>query len=127
MSQDKIEKFDKLFTSIRKKVERKYGSLVISYVWCPQADEEHEKSFRQYAHTFHLMRPKICFAIDVINLSKRYIQGIIWHEVGHLLEGQYGPEERANQRILEDFGVEIIYCPKTSIQKVIPKKKGKKK
>jgi hypothetical protein len=122
-----MDKFDKIFTQIRKKVEQLYPTLVIAYVWCPQCDEEHEKSFRQYAHTWHLNRPKICFAADTVHLSKNYVMGIIWHEVGHLLEGPYGSEEQANQRIMDDFGVEIIYCPRTSIQTIRQKKKRKKK
>jgi len=113
-----IEKFDDLFTKIRKRVERVYPLLSITYVWCAEADEEHIASFRQFSHVFHLNKHKICFARDIIYLVKKQIQGIIWHEVGHILMGPQASEDEANCKIKEDFSVTIVYGDDT-IQRVV--------
>lgn len=50
---------------------------------CKQADAEHKKSKRQYAHVFHKDKV-ICVADAFFDLPRKIQHGILGHEAGHL-------------------------------------------
>jgi hypothetical protein len=75
---------------------------------CREADTEHERSFRQYAHTFHYPNT-VCFAEAFCSLSERWQLAILLHELGHLLAGYKGSEAAANAAIEKATGVHIHY------------------
>lgn len=73
---------------------------------CGLADQEHEKSRRQYAHTFH--RPGvICIASEFLRLPEVNRLGILLHELGHLMSGQSAPESAANKTVTRASGIPI--------------------
>ena len=53
---------------------------------CPQAQLEHAKSRRQFAHVFHEPN-QICVAPEFYDLPDTYKAGILLHELGHLAHG----------------------------------------
>lgn len=84
---------------------------------CALADQEHAKSKRQYAHTFHHDERNICVAKAFENLTENQIWAIIAHEVGHLLVGyeksvklkHKSCEMAANRAANKYFGIKIKY------------------
>jgi S-adenosylmethionine hydrolase len=80
----------------------------IKVLHCSEADAEHRKAKRQYAHTFHL-RNVICVASAWINLPEEWKYGILLHEIGHLGAGQDASERSANKDVKEYIGVKIHY------------------
>lgn len=75
---------------------------------CELAQREHGESKRQYAHVFHRDNV-ICVCFDFLTVPKHYRQGIIWHEIGHLLVGPEGSEQDANEAVYQEFGIRIKY------------------
>lgn len=76
--------------------------------FCPVAEHEHQVSKRQYAHTFHYGKT-ICTCHALWKLPKRHRDGILLHEIGHLLAGKHGTEADANRMALRLTGHEIVY------------------
>lgn len=78
--------------------------------FCKQADEEHRRSKRQYAHTYH-HDFTICFARAIKNLTPAQFAAILAHEIGHLLAGldHADVERAANRAANEYFGIKILY------------------
>jgi hypothetical protein len=54
---------------------------------CSDADYEHARSIRQYAHTFHRGPDVICVAKAYFGLPPHLRAGIFLHELGHLAGG----------------------------------------
>jgi hypothetical protein len=75
---------------------------------CLEADKEHGANQRQYAHTFHYPET-ICVAEAFWTLPKRYRDGVILHEIGHLLAGVEASEKAANDAVEERTGARIEY------------------
>lgn len=63
--------------------------------YCPQADWEHRKSWRQFSHACH-RRDIVCWARASEELTDREIDGIAAHELGHIVGDEIGaPAHRA--------------------------------
>lgn len=75
---------------------------------CRDADREHEKSQRQYAHVYHRQNV-ICVARDFYKLPNRHRLALLLHEVGHLLAGRGGGEMAADRAAYDLSGVKIYY------------------
>ena len=86
----------------------KINGRKIKVMWCALADKEHRKRQRQFAHTYH-KKNMICLARAIMGLPLHNIQGIIWHELGHLVIGPKGSEEAANRKAKKLCGHQIKY------------------
>ena len=75
---------------------------------CLEADKEHGENRRQYAHTFHYPQT-ICLADAFWSLPKKHRDGIILHELGHLLAGVEASEDAANEAVEDSTGARIEY------------------
>jgi hypothetical protein len=75
---------------------------------CRIAQRDHREHRRQYAHTFHYPNT-ICLAKEFWGLPKPYRDGILLHEIGHMLVGPEGTEKEATAAAEEFYGVEIDY------------------
>lgn len=75
---------------------------------CSICDKEHERNVRQYAHTYHFANT-ICLSRAFRSLPMEHKIGVLLHEIGHLLAGPNGTEERANELIYETLGIRIWY------------------
>lgn len=89
---------------------------------CELADKEHEASRRQYAHTFH-QREKlfsssvrayaevdiICVADAFWRLPKEIRDGLIIHEIGHIMAGPEASEAEANVEVERKTGGRVAY------------------
>lgn len=73
---------------------------------CELANKEHKRSFRQYAHVFHVPGV-ICVAEAFEALPLGYRLGILLHECGHLLLGPPHSEAAADQIIESVYGIRI--------------------
>lgn len=82
--------------------------MTIRWRFCKEAEREHERSQRQYAHTFH-HGDIICLCHAFWDLPPAYRDGILLHEAGHLLVGPGGSEQEATQAAEEWFDVPIRY------------------
>ena len=82
--------------------------MTVRWKHCVQADKEHRENLRQYAHTYHYSET-ICLAKSFWQLPKGFRDGIILHEIGHLLAGPEGDEEDANRAVEEWSGARIQY------------------
>jgi uncharacterized cupin superfamily protein len=78
---------------------------------CSWADREHEKSFRQYAHTFH-RKNVICVAESFSDLPSQNQFGILLHELGHLAYPNIEDEQKIDELIYVLSGIRI-YREKT--------------
>lgn len=74
---------------------------------CEQANKEHAKSKRQYAHVFH-KKNTICIADAFYDLPTKHRIGIQLHEIGHLLSPDSG-EFGADLAIKKYYNIEIKY------------------
>ena len=78
---------------------------------CALADEEHDKSLRQYAHVLH--HPGvICVADAFFGLPEDIRCGLLAHEVGHLLAVQRDAnhsEKAADRAVFVSYGLVIRY------------------
>jgi len=77
---------------------------------CPDADGDSSRSRRAYAHTYCGSWPGICVASSFFALSREHRDGILAHEIGHLLAGPDGDEWEADAAFLESTGVRIEYA-----------------
>jgi hypothetical protein len=91
-----------------KKNPQTVTTIPLSIKVCREADLEHEKSARQYAHVFH-HKNVICVAHAFEKLPDCWALAILLHEVGHLLAGYRGNEAAANVAVTDASGVPIIY------------------
>jgi len=95
-------KVREVFLSIRKRVLDKYDYLPHTKVaYCFQADMEHDKSARQYAHWGH-RKNTICLAHDIDKLPEANLRGIFLHEYGHVLDDHFEPEEGTDEEDMAD-------------------------
>lgn len=70
---------------------------------CKLADDDHVKSLRQYAHTYHVKGTVICVAGAWTTLPLYVQMGLIAHEVGHLLAGHVDHAESEADRLANKF------------------------
>lgn len=84
--------------------------MVFRVEHCSDADKDHKKRKRQYAHTWHRDNKTICVAEAFFGLPIEHQAGLIAHEIGHLLMGPYYHEEyEADLAAMEVFGIAIRY------------------
>jgi hypothetical protein len=104
---------------------------------CALATADHAEDPRVFAHTHHARgRWSVCVCRAIYSLSPAAQAGVLWHEIGHLLDGTASPaaerptaterravdriyhdrpateraeEAKANARIRSIFGVKIHY------------------
>lgn len=95
----------------RKKLIRKAANTRLSIRVCPVADESHAKSLRQYAHTWHDHKNPglICVSEAFLDLPKETRDGLLAHEVGHILAGPTSSEPAADEAFRTLTGVRILY------------------
>lgn len=86
-------------------------SIQIRVRICADADAAHADSRRAYGHTFCEKAPEngICVSSSFFDLSHGHRDGILAHEIGHLLAGQSAGEEAADRAFEEATGVRIQY------------------
>ena len=80
----------------------------VRWRFCREAEEDHQRAQRQYAHTYHY-RDTICLCRAFWALPKAYRDGVILHEIGHLLVGPKGSESEATKAAEEFFNARIHY------------------
>jgi hypothetical protein len=103
-----MPKCSRVIEAIKKEARQKFPGLDgMQLVLCELAFREYLKSPRQYAHTYHRPGNCICVVEQIETLHIRYIRGILWHEVGHLIAG--GSEKAADFVIRKYFGHRIRY------------------
>lgn len=76
---------------------------------CPKADETHRISKRAYAHVFCGPGSTICVASAFFGLPRSHRDGLLAHEIGHLLAGTEEDEHAADQAFFDATGVRIGY------------------
>lgn len=77
---------------------------------CRGAGIEHNKSLRQYAHTYHIKGDVVCVTAAWKTIPIEYQMGLIAHEIGHLLAGNVEhPEKEADRLAQMFFGIRIRY------------------
>ena len=76
---------------------------------CEEAEREHRRNRRQYAHVYHVPG-QICLCKAFWELPKVYRDGVLLHEIGHLVAGPEGSEEDATRAAETLFGVQIDYA-----------------
>lgn len=82
--------------------------MTVKWRHCAIAERDHRKDVRNYAHTFHFPQT-ICFAKAFWKLPREYRDGILLHEIGHLLAGPQGSESDANEAVFDWIGARIEY------------------
>ena len=82
--------------------------MTVRWRHCAIAESDHRKDVRNYAHTYHYPHT-ICFAKAFWKLPREYRDGIILHEIGHLLAGPEGSESDANDAVFDWSGARIEY------------------
>jgi predicted acetyltransferase len=76
---------------------------------CREADKEHNKSRRQYAHTYH-HHNVICVADAWLDLPLENQLAIVAHEVGHILVNSTDhTEQEADKTANKFFKIRIRY------------------
>jgi 3-dehydroquinate synthase class II len=81
--------------------------IIVRY--CKEADEDHAKKLRQYAHTYHY-KNDVCVTKAFKVLPLEIQMGLIAHEVGHLLAGHTDhTEAEANRLANKFFGIRMHY------------------
>lgn len=113
----------------RKELIRKAANTRLSIRVCPLADDSHEKSLRQYAHTWHDHKKpgQICVSQAFLELPRETRDGLIAHEIGHILAGPTSSEPAADEAFRVFSGIRILYRDSEhgSCLQWLPKKFGK--
>ncbi len=76
---------------------------------CDGADRSRRSSRRAYAHTFCKTGPVVCVASEFFGLPAGHRDGVLAHEIGHLLAGPDTDEEAADRAFEAETGVRIRY------------------
>ena len=80
--------------------------------FCKDADKEHADSQRQYAHTFcddrHALSV-VCVSRAYIDIPRDHRDGLLAHEIGHMLAGHGSSEAAADEAFRVLTGVKIRY------------------
>jgi hypothetical protein len=84
-------------------------AIEVKLVHCRDADGEHRRRKRQYAHSWHYPSPVVCLAQAYLQLPPTHSNGVLAHEVGHLLAGPDGDEAAADRAVLQRLGVHVRY------------------
>lgn len=82
--------------------------MQIQWTNCEEVEREHEENIRQYAHTYHYPYT-VCVCKAFWELPKSHRDGILLHEIGHILAGPEGSEAEATAAAEAFFGAEIRY------------------
>lgn len=82
--------------------------MTVKWRHCAIAERDHRKDVRNYAHTYHYPQT-ICLAKDFWKLPREYRDGVLLHEIGHLLAGPDGSESDANDAVFDWAGAQIEY------------------
>lgn len=82
--------------------------MTVKWRHCALAERDHKEDIRNYAHTYHYENT-ICLAEAFWELPRQYRDGIILHEIGHLIAGSHGSEDEANEAAYEWSGSRIQY------------------
>jgi hypothetical protein len=80
----------------------------IQWKFCEEAERDHRRNKRQYAHTYHYPGI-ICLCRAFFDLPADYQEGLLLHEAGHLLAGEAAGEDDANRAAYRAFGKRIEY------------------
>ena len=113
---------DEIFDEVRKAVSGEFPALAgIEMAFCAKADKENKQCPRVFAHIAH-MPDIVCVAYAIEDLPSEAIEGVFWHEFGHLiLQGPMGgymnavcmdeahEEALVNSLVFDIFGVHIGY------------------
>lgn len=90
-------------------------STVTLHVGCPEAERDHRKLWRQFAHANH--HPNgICFARAAeLELTDRELMGMMAHEFGHVIGDAlgYSGEKAADDVAREILGLSVKYNART--------------
>ncbi len=78
---------------------------------CAEADREHRRNRRQYAHTFHRGDDVICVAEAYFGLPSRIKAGIFLHELGHLAGADGESEADALAEALSGVAIRRVDTP----------------
>jgi hypothetical protein len=82
-----LREFDRVLTVVLPRL-RTAGAPKIPFELedCPQAEKDHQKSWRLVAHTFHKGRGVVCVAHSAFDreLCLEEVLGVLLHEVGHV-------------------------------------------
>ena|ERR1035437_1406051 len=86
------------------------GNSPVLIMFCREADKEHAAALRQYAHTFHHPNT-ICVARAFAELPENIREGLVAHELGHLLlwDKPDHTEAEANKAIFDVCGALVKY------------------
>jgi hypothetical protein len=76
---------------------------------CADADRDHEKSLRQYAHVGPHGDNVICVAAAFLDLPREHRDALVAHEIGHLIAYPDGSEAAADAAFKVLTGVTIRY------------------
>lgn len=76
---------------------------------CDGADRTRTGSRRAYAHTFCKKGPVVCVASEFFGLPAGHRDGIMAHELGHLMAGPDADEEAADRAFEAATGVRVRY------------------
>jgi hypothetical protein len=85
--------------------------MEVKIAWCQKAQQDHNRSKRQYAHVLH-KDGVICVCKEFWELPNSHYYGVLAHEVGHLLSDaadEESDEEQADHHAEQFFGVELHY------------------
>jgi len=89
----------KAFLSARRRVLEKFDYIPhIKVGYCFQADQEHDRSERQYAHWGH-RKNVVCVAHAIDGLPEANKNGIFLHEFGHVLDDYFEPETEREEKV----------------------------
>lgn len=70
--------------------------IIINIVNCKSAEADHKKRRRWYAHALHRINT-ICVCNDFYLLPTNIQQGIVIHEIGHIVGGNKATEKEADE------------------------------
>jgi len=99
------------FVKIKEEVVAVFPDLEpVIFVKCDEITGGVE-DYRAFMHVFHVPNA-ICHTPRAQELSDANIEGILWHEFGHIIAGEDGDECDADTTILEEFGIELSYDDK---------------
>ena len=76
---------------------------------CPEADRDHAESLRQYRHVGPHGDNVICVAEAFLDLPRDHRDGLIGHEIGHLIAYPDGAEAAADAAFKTLSGITIRY------------------
>lgn len=85
------------------------GTIFVRF--CSEADDDHARSVRQYAHVFCQKQRHgvVCVARAFVDLPRDHRDGLLAHEIGHLLADPIGSEPAADEAFRVLTGARVYY------------------